>query len=770
MIINAGCTGEKIDTHKEENMRTAVIGFPRIGRNRELKFASEKYFRGEISEKELLEVADAIKKESLLKQKEAGITYISSNDFSFYDNVLDTAVLFNVIPKRYRELKLSALDTYFAMARGYQGEKGNVKALAMKKWFNTNYHYLVPEIEDDTEIRLVGNKPIEEFEAAGRMGVNTKTAITGPFTFLKLARFTGSRTVDDVADALINAYVELVKALERKGEGMIEFDEPGLCTDLTPADIELFKGIYNVILDNKGSVKILLQTYFGDIRDIYDEVIGLRFDAIGLDFVEGSKTAELVKRFPKDKILFAGLVNGKNIWRNDYSKTLAILKNLSTDEVVLGTSCSLLHVPYTLEGETDLSEDSKAHFSFAYEKLSELKELGELFGTDFEKDERFIRNKLLHAGRKNYEDSAVQAAVAAIKPEDYERLPKFEEREKLQKKKLGLPLFPTTTIGSFPQTADVRKNRLEFKKGLRSKEEYTEFNKNKIRECIKLQEEIGLDVIVHGEFERNDMVEYFGENLSGFLFTKNAWVQSYGTRCVKPAIIWGDVARKKPITVEWSKFAKSCTDKPVKGMLTGPVTILNWSFPREDISIKESTLQIALAIRDEVLDLEKNGIDIIQIDEAALREKLPLRKADWYSGYLDWAIPAFRLVHSKVKPETQIHTHMCYSEFTDIIPAIDAMDADVITFEASRSDLLILDALRENNFKTEVGPGVYDIHSPRVPSVEEIVTALTKMREKIEDSKLWVNPDCGLKTRGEEETVKSLKNLVAAAKIIRGQA
>ncbi len=751
-------------------MRTSVIGFPRIGRNRELKFASEKYFKGEISEKELLATADTIKKENLLSQKEAGITYISSNDFSFYDNVLDTAVLFNVIPKRYRELKLSPLDTYFAMARGYQGENGNVKALAMKKWFNTNYHYLVPEIDDDTKIELVGKKPLEDFEAASRIGVNTKTAITGPFTFLKLTRFTGAKTAVDFADALINAYVKLLKELEKKGEGLIEFDEPGLVTDLTTGDIDLFKKIYTAILENKGSVKVLLQTYFGDIRDIYDEVIRLDFDAIGLDFVEGVKTQELVKSFPKGKVLFAGLVNGKNIWKNDYSKTLATLNGLKADEIVLGTSCSLLHVPYTLEGETGLENDCKAHFSFALEKLSELTELGELFGTDFEKDERFIKNKVLHAGRKNFEDSAVRAAVAAIKPEDYERLPKFEEREKIQKEKFNLPLFPTTTIGSFPQTADVRKNRLEFKKGLRSKEEYTEYNKTKIRECIRLQEEIGLDVIVHGEFERNDMVEYFGENLSGFLFTLNAWVQSYGTRCVKPAIIWGDVARKKPITVEWSKFAKSCTDKPVKGMLTGPVTILNWSFPREDISIKESTLQIALAIRDEVLDLEKNGISVIQIDEAALREKLPLRKADWYSEYLDWAIPAFRLVHSKVRPETQIHTHMCYSEFTDIIPAIDAMDADVITFEASRSDLLILDALRENNFKTEVGPGVYDIHSPRVPSVDEIVTALTKMREKIEDRKLWVNPDCGLKTRGEEETVKSLKNLVAAAKIIRGQA
>ena len=479
---------------------------------------------------------------------------------------------------------------------------------------------------------------------------------------------------------------------------------------------------------------------------------------------------ELVKTngFPSDKILVAGFVNGKNIWKNDYKKTLSALKELGIENVVLGTSCSLLHVPYTLANETKLSEDYKKHFAFAEEKLAELAELAEIAGTDYENSEIYKNNQTLFNGRKDSEDKEVQAKVAAITDADYVRLPVFEEREKIQKEILDLPLFPTTTIGSFPQTPDVRKNRQEFRKGLKSREEYIEFNKQKIAECIKLQEEIGLDVIVHGEFERNDMVEYFGEHLNGYLFTEKAWVQSYGTRNVKPPIIWGDVSRREPITVEWSKFAKSCTDKPVKGMLTGPVTILNWSFPREDISIKESILQIALAIRDEVLDLEANGINIIQIDEAALREKLPLRKSDWYSEYLDFAIPAFRLVHSKVKPETQIHTHMCYSEFTDIIPAIDAMDADVITFEASRSDLQILDSLKENNFKTEVGPGVYDIHSPRVPSVEEIVNALTKMRAKIEDSKLWVNPDCGLKTRGNEETVKSLTNLVAAAKQIRG--
>ena len=755
---------------EEIHMNTSVTGYPRIGKDRELKFASEKYFAGEIGEAELLAAAKEIRKGDLLKQKEAGITYISSNDFSFYDNVLDTAFLFNVIPQRYKDLGLSDIGTYFAMARGYQGGNGNVKALALKKWFNTNYHYLVPEIDDDTKIELTGTKPVDEFVEAKEFGVDTKPAIVGPFTFLKLARFTGSKKISDVSSALTAEYIKLVSVIAEKGASLIEFDEPYLVRDLGAEDIALFKEIYSSILSNKSGVKVLLQTYFGDIRDIYNDVIALDFDAVGLDFIEGRKTAALIEQngFPSDKILFAGVVNGKNIWRNNYKKSLEILKGIKAENIVVSTSCSLLHVPYTLESETKLSDDYKKHFAFAEEKLGELNEIADLFGKDYENEDAFRKNQALFEGRVNSEDKGVQAAVAAITDADYVRLPAFAEREKIQKDILKLPLFPTTTIGSFPQTSDVRKNRLDFRKGNITKEQYVEFNKKKIAECIKLQEEIGLDVLVHGEFERNDMVEYFGENLNGYVFTEKAWVQSYGTRNVKPPIIWGDVSRKAPITVEWSKFAKSCTDKPVKGMLTGPVTILNWSFPREDISIKESILQIALAIRDEVLDLEANGINIIQIDEAALREKLPLRKSDWYSEYLDFAIPAFRLVHSKVKPETQIHTHMCYSEFTDIIPAIDAMDADVITFEASRSDLQILDSLKENNFKTEVGPGVYDIHSPRVPSVEEIVAALTKMRSRIEDSKLWVNPDCGLKTRGDEETKKSLVNLVAAAKQIRG--
>ena len=753
-------------------MKTSVVGYPRIGENRELKFASEKFFKGQIDEAELDSVSKAIRVHNWLKQLTAGISFISSNDFSYYDNVLDTAVLFNIIPDRYKKLGLSDKETYFALARGYQGENGDVKALAMKKWFNTNYHYLVPEIDDDTRVELVGHKPFDEYLEAKTIGIETRVVITGPFTLLNLIRYTGSKTREDFKDSFIRVYSSFIEKLNTMGVKWVQFDEPYIVKDIDETDKKLFVEIYTKLLSNKNAVKVLLQTYFGDVRDVYKELITLDFDGVGLDFVEGRKTLELVvnEGFPKDKLLFAGLVNGKNIWRNDYVKTIGLIKTIKgsgvdQDNIVINTSCSLLHVPNSLDGEKKLSEDYKKHFAFAAEKLVELSELSTLTANpEYVNDSRYINNQNLLKNRKNILDEEVKKRVEEIKDEDYTRLPVFEEREKVQKAKLNLPAFPTTTIGSFPQTADVKRNRTLFRKGEISKKEYVDFNKKKIAECISLQEEIGLDVLVHGEYERNDMVEYFGEHLSGYVFTENAWVQSYGTRCVKPPIIWGDVSRKDPITVLWSKYAKSCTNKPVKGMLTGPVTILNWSFPREDISIKESTLQIALAIRDEVLDLEANGIDIIQIDEATLREKLPLRKSDWYSEYLDWAIPAFRLVHSGVKPETQIHTHMCYSEFTDIIPAIDAMDADVITFEASRSDLQILDSLKEHNFKTEVGPGVYDIHSPRIPSVEELVAALEKMREKIDDRKLWVNPDCGLKTRGETETKASLINLVAAAK------
>ncbi len=755
-------------------MKTSVIGFPRVGTLRELKFASEKYFRKEIIQDELLQVAKGLRKTHWETQKNAGMDYISSNDFSFYDMTLDTAVLLGIVPERYRRLGLSPLDTYFAMARGYQGESGDVKALAMKKWFNTNYHYIVPEVEDDMAIALSGDKLITEYEEAKALGIETKPVVIGPYTMLKLCRYTGDKKAVDFVDGFVSAYKQLVKTCEEHGAGWLQIEEPALVRDMDAQDVALFDKIYDSLLASVSSCKILLQTYFGDVRDIYPQLISKPFAGIGLDFLEGKQTYDLVEQygFPADKILFAGLVNGKNIWKNHYENTLQVAGALRKQGiyVVLSTSCSLLHVPYTLQHETKLAKEYLDHFAFAVEKLSELRELGDLAECeDYTKETAYRNNHALFEKDRNCSKREVTERLAKVTEQDYIRLPKRSERQKMQKGEFGLPELPTTTIGSFPQTKEVKANRAAYRKGEITQEEYVAFTRDQIAKCIKKQEEIGLDVLVHGEYERNDMVEYFGEALGGFLFTEKAWVQSYGTRCVKPPIIWGDVYREKPMTVEWLVYAQSLTNHIVKGMLTGPVTILNWSFPREDISIKESLSQIALAIRDEVLDLEANGIRMIQIDEAALREKLPLRKSDWNTEYLDFAIPAFRLTHSGVKPETQIHTHMCYSEFTDIIPAIDDMDADVITFEASRSDLQILDALRENYFETEVGPGVYDIHSPRVPSVEEIVNALQIMLTKIERDKLWVNPDCGLKTRGIPETEASLIHMVEAAKLVRNK-
>lgn len=755
-------------------MKTSIIGYPRIGSLRELKFASEKYFRGEVSVSELQNTAKELRFANLDLQRKSGLYFIPSNDFSFYDNVLDTAFLLNAIPERYRKLGLSELDTYFAMARGYQGEKGDVKAFAMKKWFNTNYHYLVPEIDDNTNIKLSGNKPFELFSEALENGIKTKPVIIGAYTFLKLARYTENKTAVDFVDSIILAYIEILKKFNNLSAEWVQFDEPCLVMDMTDKDKELFVQLYKGILSEKHNVKVLLQTYFGDVRDCYKEICSLDFDGIGLDFVEGKKSLELVKTngFPAEKTLFAGVVNGKNIWKNNYSNTLSVVSELKkyTENIVINTSCSLLHVPYTLKNETKLSDSYKKHFAYAEEKLNELAELKKILDSSnpAETDE-YKKNSLLFKESRSGANKTVQNNISALSDKDFVRLPAFEEREKIQKDAFKLPFIPTTTIGSFPQTADVRIARASFRKGEISEEKYESYIKDKISECVKLQEKIGLDVLVHGEFERNDMVEYFGECLDGYIFTEKAWVQSYGTRCVKPPVVWGDISRAKPMTVKWSVYAQSLTKKPMKGMLTGPVTILNWSFPREDISLKESAYQIALAIREEVLDLEANGIKIIQIDEAALREKLPLRKSDWKCDYLDWAIPAFRLVHSGVKPETQIHTHMCYSEFADIIKEIDDMDADVITFEASRSDLTILDVLKENNFRTEVGPGVYDIHSPRVPSITEIKNALNKMLNKIPADKLWANPDCGLKTRGNAETIPSLENLVRAVEEIRSE-
>lgn len=745
-------------------MTATIVGFPRIGENRELKFITEKYFKHEATEEELKERAKDLRQHDRKLLLDSGLTNFTSNHFSFYDQMLDAAFLFNVIPENIAELDLSDLDKYFALARGYQGEKGDVKAWPMKKWFNTNYHYIVPQFTADTDVKLAGTKIFDEFVEAKEDGTITRPVLVGPFTLLQLSEFHGC-VKEDFVGAFIEAYARIFKQLEDLGANWIQLDEPSLVKDLDERELALFKALYEPLLLQKGRLKVLAQTYFGDVRDAYDVLLKLPFDGIGLDFVEGRKTLELVERgFDDGKVLFASVVNGKNIWRNNYQKTLDLLKKLNVKNLVLTTSCSLLHVPYTVASE-ELEEDVTKHFSFAEEKVRELVELDALLKN--QSPEFLRKNAELFEKPRVLENAELHQKIADLKPEAFVRQPEFAVREKIQKQEFNLPLLPTTTIGSFPQTREVKQKRAAFRKHEISQEEYDEFIAERIDSWIRFQEEIGLDVLVHGEFERNDMVEYFGQHLEGYVFTKKAWVQSYGTRCVKPPIIWGDVSRKEPITVRWSVYAQKQTKKIVKGMLTGPVTILNWSFPREDISIKESTLQLALAIREEVLDLEKNGIRIIQIDEAALREKLPLRRSDWQSEYLDWAIPAFRLVHSGVKPETQIHTHMCYSEFNDIIPAIDDMDADVISFEASRSNLEILDELKEKNFKTEVGPGVYDIHSPRIPTVEEIEQALHRILAKVQKEKVWVNPDCGLKTRGEKETKASLKNLTQAAQNIR---
>ncbi|HEH4417356.1 TPA: 5-methyltetrahydropteroyltriglutamate--homocysteine S-methyltransferase [Campylobacter coli] len=751
-------------------MKNSIISYPRIGANRELKFAIEKYFKAQSSKEELLETAKNLRARHWKDIQNAGIDFIPSNDFSLYDNVLDTTVLFNITPKRYKDLNLDPLDEYFAQSRGYQGKNGDTIALAMKKWFNTNYHYLVPECDDASIIALNGDKIFKEYLEAKELGIETKPVLVGIFTLFKLIAFKDENTKELAKDKLLQAYIELLKKLNSLGVAWLELDEPYLVYDLNQEDIALFEEFYKELLKHKGEVKVLLQSYFGDLRDIYTKLLESDFDALGLDFVEGKESLNLIQKygFANDKILFAGIVNGKNIYANDYAKSLKLIKELQkyTQNIVINTSCSLLHVPYSTEFETKLDSSYLKLFSFAKEKLKELQDLKAIINSN-EENPLFKANQELFKNIPNRLDEKVKTRLQTLKKEDFVREPEFKERIQIQKEFLKLPLLPTTTIGSFPQSADVRSNRLAFKQEKISAQNYTEFNQQKIKECIQIQEEIGLDVLVHGEFERNDMVEYFGENLKGFLFTQNGWVQSYGTRCVKPPVIWGDVSRTKPITLAWSKFAQSLSKKIVKGMLTGPVTILNWSFPREDISLKESTEQIALALRDEVLDLENAGIKIIQIDEAALREKLPLRKSDWHSEYLDWAIPAFNLVHSGVKTKTQIHTHMCYSEFSDILKEIDAMDADVISFEASRSNLNLLDTLKAVNFQTEVGPGVYDIHSPRVPSVEEISSTIEKILNKLPKEQIWINPDCGLKTRGYEEVVAALKNLVIATQKIR---
>ena len=761
---------------------TSVSGFPRIGQNRELKKIIEAYWKGAASHDAVRGTAKELRAKHWKLQAQAGVDLIPSNDFSYYDQMLDTAILLNVIPQRYKRLAFTnPEETLFAMGRGYQGDKGDVTALPMKKWFTTNYHYIVPEIEESTEIRLNGTKPFDEFNEAKARGILTKPVLIGPYTFLKLARNAQAEelTYDKgLVNAVAAVYAEVIKRFAALGAQWLQLDEPYLVLDKEDGDVSLFKSLYAKILPaREDKIKVLLNTYFGHIADVYETVNLLGFDGIGLDLNEGKdENLAAVEKYgvAENTTLFAGVVNGRNIWRNNYAVSLGLIDALrqKTDNVAVSTASSLLHVPFSTEGETALDPAVLKHFAFAVEKLTELKEIAVLADSDEDAKKAsadLAANQALFDGTRVSADPAVAERIAKLTDADFVRQPARAERQKEQRVALGLPLLPTTTIGSFPQTKEIRAERAKLRKGEITKAEYDEFMKAQIDACIRHQEQIGLDVLVHGEFERNDMVEYFGQNLNGFLFTKNAWVQSYGTRCVKPPIVWGDVSRANPITEEWSAYAQSRTNHVMKGMLTGPVTILNWSWPREDITHEQQTQQLALAIRDEVLDLEAAGIKVIQIDEAALREKLPLRKTDWHAKYLDWAIPAFRLVHSAVKPTTQIHTHMCYSEFNDIIRDIDAMDADVISFEASRGDLVVLDAIHDAHFETEAGPGVYDIHSPRIPGEQEIEDRIYEILKKMDIEKVWINPDCGLKTRGNAETWPSLEHMVAAAKAVRAK-
>ncbi|AZV57199.1 5-methyltetrahydropteroyltriglutamate--homocysteine S-methyltransferase [Clostridium sp. AWRP] len=769
-------------------IKSTIVGYPRLGVHRELKFAVESYLKKKIDSNMLKFTAKQLRKEYWTTQKEVGIDIIPSNDFSYYDNMLDMAFLLNIIPKRYKELKLSKLDTYFAMARGYQNDNLDVKALPMKKWFNTNYHYIVPEIDNYTYFCLNDTKPFDLYKEAKDEEIDTKPVIIGIFTFLKLSYLKTNRTFKECLDELTNVYTAILDKFERQDISYIEIDEPILVTDLTQEDIFLFRTAYDKIINRKYKFQILLQTYFGDVRDIYKYFSDMKFNAIGLDLVEGEKNIDLIKKygFPKNKLLIAGIINGKNVWKNDYNNSIKIIEELSKhidkDRIYISTSCSLLHVPYTVKEEKLNTRKPKLkkftcftqyieNFSFAEEKLSELTDLQELLQcNEYKISIKYLKNQEILKKKRNHQlcyDLEVRKKVKNLKKEDFIRKDPFEKRRKIQKEYLKLPILPTTTIGSFPQTDEIKKLRKNYEDGNISKHQYKTSIKEKIKDTIHFQEEAGLDVLVHGEYERNDMVEYFGKHLKGFLFTQNGWVQSYGTRTVKPPIIFGDVKRTESITTNWIKFAQKQTNKPVKGTLTGPITILNCSFPREDLELKQIAYQIGLAIRDEVLDLEQEGIKIIQIDEAALKEKLPLRKIDWHKKYLDWAIPAFKLTHSKIKSKTSIHTHMCYSEFEDIFKVLESMDSDVISIETAKSNFSLLNLLKKSNFKFEIGPGIYDVHSPKLPDIKEIETLIKVILSTLDINKLWINPDCNLKTSGITETNASLINMVNAVKNIR---
>lgn len=759
-------------------MQTQNLGYPRIGSKRELKKASEKYWAGKITVNELIDTAKTVRQHNWQLQKEAGIDLIPSNDFSFYDQVLDASLAVGAIPERYEDILLgkssNELDLYFAMARGYQKKGLDITALEMTKWFDTNYHYLVPEFHKDQQFKLFSTKVIDEFVEAKEHGIQTKPVLIGVVSYLLL----GKEKEDgfdrlELAENLLPVYIEILQKLEKEGAQWVQFDEPFLALDLSDKAKAAYKYVYETLQQEFPELNIIATTYFEGLKDNLELATSLSVSALHIDLIHApDQLDDVLTALPDYQALSLGLVDGSNVWKNDFQNSLKLIQKavdkIGEDRVLIAPSCSLLHSPCDLDFETQLKPEIKQWLAFAKQKIEEVATLKQLALSETNEaiTKKLKANQDAVKSRKRSElihNAAVQKRVDNITVSDIKRDHPFADRREKQHDSLNLPFLPTTTIGSFPQTKEVRRWRSKFRKGNVSEEDYDHFLKEETEKTIRWQEEIGLDVLVHGEFERNDMVEYFGELLEGFAFTKYGWVQSYGSRCVKPPIIYGDVQRPEAMTVKWTSYAQSLTDKPVKGMLTGPDTIVQWSFVRDDQPLSQTCAQVALAIREEVKDLEKAGIKIIQIDEPAFREGLPLRKADW-DNYLKWAVKNFRIASSGVEDQTQIHTHMCYSEFNDIIHNIADMDADVITLECSRSQMELLDAFGEFKYPNEIGPGVYDIHSPRVPSQSEISSLIEKAKAVIPTEQLWVNPDCGLKTRRWEEAKKSLIELVGAAK------
>jgi 5-methyltetrahydropteroyltriglutamate--homocysteine methyltransferase len=774
------------------SLSIATLGTPRIGPRRELKTALESYWSGKSTEAALLEAAAALRAANWARQKALGVTVIPSNDFSLYDHVLDTSAMVGAIPDVYGwKGGPVPLAMYFAMARGsqgeghdpscahglhYDGQAHGAPAQEMTKWFDTNYHYMVPEFTKGQRFELSSLKAVDEYREAKALGYQTRPVLLGPVTYLKLGKSKDAGfDALSLLPGLLPVYIDVLRRLAASGAEWVQLDEPCLVLDLDDAARDALRKAYGQIAHALPNLKIILTTYFGGLGDNLDTALSLPVAGLHLDLIRAPEQLEAVAaEAPEGLVLSLGVIDGRNIWRANLPALLdrlePVVAKRGTDHVQIAPSCSLLHVPIDVSLETDLDEEVKSWLAFSVQKMGELAVLGDALAKG-----RSAVSAALDASAKaaaarkassRVHDAKVAERMAAITPDMTRRKSAFADRAKVQRERFSLPAFPTTTIGSFPQTAEIRKARAAHAKGMMSDADYEKFLREETTRSIRWQEEIGLDVLVHGEFERNDMVQYFGEQLSGFAFTKHGWVQSYGSRCVRPPILFGDVSRPKPMTVAWWKYAQSQTKKPMKGMLTGPVTILNWSFVRDDVPRSLACQQIAVAIRDEVADLESAGAAMIQIDEAALREGLPLRRSEW-KIYLDWAIESFRLCSSGVSDETQIHTHMCYSEFNDIIDAIAAMDADVISIETSRSKMELLDAFKKYKYPNEIGPGVYDIHSPRVPEINEMTALLKLARQRLADGQLWVNPDCGLKTRKWEEVRPALVNMVEAAKRIR---